>query len=139
MATSGDVFLWPGIFFVSSHKKFHGPDSAVFAATNTCLRLPQTEKVCLKADSFSCLWTLRESNSRLGNANAALYHLTKGPIVRYYTATLTLFQSSVGMPGIEPGFYAPEAYVIPLYHIPTQFLNALQILAQNKTGASCRN
>src|SRR3990167_3501554 len=41
------------------------------------------------------------------------------------------FQSSVGMPGIEPGFYAPEAYVIPLYHIPTQFLNALQILSQN--------
>lgn len=26
---------------------------------------------------------------------------------------------NVGMPGIEPGFYAPEAYIIPLYDIPT--------------------
>src|SRR3989344_5946855 len=47
-------------------------------------------------------------------------------------------QNSVGMPGIEPGFYAPEAYVIPLYHIPTRFLNVLTILAQNKTGAPSR-
>ena len=36
--------------------------------------LPQGRYLCL-------LWTLRESNSRLGNANAALYHLTKGPCV----------------------------------------------------------
>ena len=36
-------------------------------------------------------------------------------------APFYILRNSVGMPGIEPGFYAPEAYIIPLYDIPTLF------------------
>ena len=31
------------------------------------------------------------------------------------------------MPGIEPGFYAPEAYIMPLYDIPTLLPNGIQM------------
>ena len=31
---------------------------------------------------FRSWWTLRESNSCLSNANAAFYHLTKGPLIK---------------------------------------------------------
>ena len=34
------------------------------------------------------------------------------------------FRNSVGAPRIELGFYAPEAYVMPLYHAPVEFLMA---------------
>ena len=33
------------------------------------------------------------------------------------------FHLLVGMPRIELGLYAPEAYVIPLYHIPSMRLS----------------
>jgi hypothetical protein len=49
------------------------------------------------------VWTRRESNSRLCNANAAFYHLTTGP---------------VGLLGIEPSLHAPEACVLPVYDSP---------------------
>ncbi len=28
-------------------------------------------------------------------------------------------KNPVGLPGIEPGLYAPEAYVLPVYYSPT--------------------
>ena len=31
-------------------------------------------------------------------------------------------KTHVGVPGIEPGFYAPEAYIMPLYDTPTWIL-----------------
>lgn len=31
----------------------------------------------------------------------------------------------VGTPGIEPGLYAPEAYVLPVYYVPELFTHCI--------------
>lgn len=43
---------WSGIFSSPSLVKFHDPDSAVFAAAKTCLRLPPNAKNLAQARSF---------------------------------------------------------------------------------------
>ena len=41
---------------------------------------------------------------------------------RYTTARiLILLRNSVGPPGIEPGLYEPESYVLPVYYGPIEF------------------
>ncbi len=39
------------------------------------------------------------------------------------------------MPGIEPGFYAPEAYIMPLYDIPTRRLYKAHYTLKNQVCA----
>jgi hypothetical protein len=38
----------------------------------------------------------------------------------HYTTARLQLMSSVGPPGIEPGLYAPEAHVLPVYYGPTK-------------------
>ena len=49
----------------------------------------------------------------------------KHPMLAYYRYTTAryLTKSPVGPPGIEPGLYAPEAHVLPVYYGPTQDSN----------------
>ena len=53
----------------------------------------------------------RESNPLYMTPSHAYYH--------YTTARILLFQYFVGPPGIEPGLYEPESYVLPVYYGPT--------------------
>lgn len=37
---------------------------------------------------------------------------------------------SVGLPGIEPGLYEPESYVLPVYYSPTQHITGCTLMYQ---------
>ncbi len=45
------------------------------------------------------------------------------PMHAYYRYTTARFriQYFVGPPGIEPGLYEPESYVLPVYYGPTEY------------------
>ena len=68
-----------------------------------------------------CRWTWGESNSRLRNANAPLYHLTTGPSEHEKNIALPSCRPFflVGLPRIELGLHDPQPCVLPLYDSPS--------------------
>ena len=96
------VSLWSQIIRSPSRPDFRDPDSLPRLLARGPLRPPQTRKSMPPACLSRRLWTLRESNSRLCNANAPFYHLTKGPVcgagnrTRIRIRTLALFGQELG-------------------------------------------
>ena len=44
----------------------------------------------------------------------------------HYTTARIRVMSSVGPPGIEPGLYEPESYVLPVYYGPARDITRVQ-------------
>ncbi len=71
---------------------------------------PCVEQIILLA-SVSLFSGRRESNPLYMTPSHAYYH---------YTTARDRVMSYVGPPGIEPGLYEPESYVLPVYYGPTK-------------------
>ena len=73
----------------------------------------------------------------LVNANDALYQMSYGP---YFCKLFSFARTAllVGPPGIEPGLYEPESYVLPVYYGPSGGIISISLLVEIISGARRR-
>ena len=80
-----------------------------------------------------------KQNSHSGCRESNPGYMTPSHVYYHYTTARFRVMSAVGPPGIEPGLYEPESYVLPVYYGPVRDITRCTFQDSNLRPFECES